>query len=271
MSKFLLMDIGGTNLRIATANEKRIISEEETKSAELFNKLNELKKEKFDLAVIAFAGQIDRKNAIARNGPNNQIKNLSFRNLGKRVILIRDTVAQLVAESQKRKEKNIIFLTISTGIGMSAIIDGKIVQGKDGNFGEIGHTVINFDDNVLCSCKRKNHIEAYIGGHNLEKIAKEKGKDIDYLLDHLNEFREGEKILNAYVSLFENIINLFDPELIIVGGPAYIKHKRLFRSIIKETKNRVIVRMPKIIGAKIKNNDIMGAWIIAKNPKIILT
>jgi predicted NBD/HSP70 family sugar kinase len=263
------MDIGGTNLRIATANNKEIISIEEMKTEMLREKLNELKLKKFDRAVIAFAGQIDKNRKIALAGPNNKIRNLNFKQIAKEVILVRDTTAQLVAESLNLKAKNIVFLTLSTGVGMSAKINGKILEGKNGNFGEIGHTVINFDDHLPCTCERYNHIEAYIGGKALSEIASKKRKDIDYLLDHLFEFKEGKLIFEAYVSLFENIINLTDPEVIIVGGPAFLKHRKLFKKVIAEVRKRVIVKMPKILPAKLLNNGIIGAWLIAKNPTIL--
>lgn len=262
---FLLFDIGGTYFRYAYANEKKILSYYEEKSEDIKKQVLEKIKGNEDRIVIGFAGQIDRKRNRIIFGPNNKARNISFK--GKNFILVRDTTLNLIAETFGRKEKNVIYLTLSTGIGCSVMLNGRLVMGKDGNLGEVGHTVINFYGNKLCSCGKKNHAEGYLGGKELERISNEEKIPLQQVLKN-KEVVEKYKLLDGYASLIANLINTFDPELIILGGAVYRNNKEFFRKAIEKSKEYVVNRMPKFASAKY-NNGIKGAWIIAKNPEIL--
>lgn len=68
--------------------------------------------------------------------------------------------------------KNLIYLTMSTGVGAGVVAEGKLVQGADGNAGEIGHLVLQVDG-PECGCGLNGCFEAYCGGKRLAKRFRE--------------------------------------------------------------------------------------------------
>lgn len=139
-----------------------------------------------------------------------------------------------------RGSDNLIYITVSTGIGGGIIIDKKIYQGKNGASGEFGHICIE-DDGRKCLCGNFGCLEAYASGTAIVAIAKEylsKQKD-SILLELSNNNPDNidcfmiEKA--AYlgdipsVQIWENagqklghgisiLLQLLDPNVIIIGG-----------------------------------------------------
>jgi glucokinase len=68
---------------------------------------------------------------------------------------------------------NMIYLTISTGIGAGVIVDGTVLSGWDGNAGEVGHIALDSDGVMPCGCGKRGHWEAYCSGENIPLYAKE--------------------------------------------------------------------------------------------------
>ena len=71
---------------------------------------------------------------------------------------------------------NIIFLSWGTGIGGGIIIDGKLMIGKNGFAGEIGHILID-PNGPLCNCGLFGCLESFVSGSALVKLA----------IDHINK------------------------------------------------------------------------------------
>ena len=138
-----------------------------------------------------------------------------------------------------KNEKDVIFVNIGWGVGISIICNGKLYYGKSGYSGEFGHSPV-FDNEIICHCGKKGCLETEISGVALErkfKNALENGsisilsgkkaiKDItaDDILEAviINEDTLGIEIiqeigsqLGRYISM---LINIFNPELVILGG-----------------------------------------------------
>ena len=135
--------------------------------------------------------------------------------------------------------RNVLFVNIDYGIGLGILIDGKLYYGKSGFSGEFGHIPF-FDNEILCHCGKKGCLETEASGLSLirkfkEKIeegftssAMKKKKDISEitLLDIITAAKNedmlcieilaeiGEKIGKGIALL----INIFNPELLILGG-----------------------------------------------------
>ena len=135
--------------------------------------------------------------------------------------------------------RNVLFVNIDYGIGLGILIDGKLYYGKSGFSGEFGHIPF-FDNEILCHCGKKGCLETEASGLSLirkfkEKIeegftssAMKKKKDISEitLLDIIAAAKNedmlcieilaeiGEKIGKGIALL----INIFNPELLILGG-----------------------------------------------------
>ncbi|MBQ8837787.1 MAG: ROK family transcriptional regulator [Bacteroidales bacterium] len=136
-------------------------------------------------------------------------------------------------------EKDILFLNVAWGLGMGMIIDGKLSYGRSGFSGEIGHFPLLNNDQI-CRCGKVGCLETGASGYALHRIVMEKLKDgRSSMLS--TKFQNGEKItlkdildavheedVLAIESVAETgttlgraiagIINIFNPELIIIGG-----------------------------------------------------
>jgi len=128
--------------------------------------------------------------------------------------------------------ENMVYLTISTGIGAGIIVDGSLVEGKDGNFGEIGHIIVD-NNGLSCGCGGTDHWEAYCSGNNLPRMAEElHGYSCSDARDLFAAYKNGDRDAAAVVDTMQsynarglaNIMNMFDPELIAVGGGVALNH-----------------------------------------------
>jgi len=140
-------------------------------------------------------------------------------------------------------EKNVLFVNVSWGLGLGIITDGKLYYGKSGFAGEFGH-VIAFDNDVICHCGKKGCLEtgasgSYIYKKFMEKVAEGSSTILEKRI-HKGETIIQEDILNAAIhedmlsiELIEDVgtalgkhiaglINLFNPELVIIGGTVAI-------------------------------------------------
>jgi glucokinase len=130
-----------------------------------------------------------------------------------------------------KDKRNAVFLTLGTGIGSSIVMDGRIVNGSSGLAGELGHTVI-VAGGKPCSCGRKGCFERYASTsafvQDYKEEALQNGKTgVDVSGETIMELvMRAEPIALAvyqrfihYISIgLTNVIHLFNPEKIIIGG-----------------------------------------------------
>lgn len=162
--------------------------------------------------------------------------------LGISTFLENDTKALSYAEFNSgiiKDEKNVLFVNIDNGIGLGILINNSIYYGKSGFSGEFGHIPI-FDNEILCRCGKIGCLETEASGYALRRIVREKinngstsilkgkfqnledikikdilqaaHKDDNLAIDAINYI--GDKLGKGIASL----INIFNPELIIIGG-----------------------------------------------------
>lgn len=135
--------------------------------------------------------------------------------------------------------RTFVFITLGTGVGGGVILDGKIINGFNGAGGELGHISMVYDG-VKCSCGRKGCWEAYASVTALINQTKEAmAKNPESLMHKLAE-KEGkvsgrtafdaskqgdtsakevvERYLNYVADGITSIINIFQPERIVIGG-----------------------------------------------------
>jgi glucokinase len=90
-----------------------------------------------------------------------------------RVVLRNDATAAAVGERFFGDGgENLVYLTISTGIGAGAVVDGHVLSGRDGNAAEVGHVTVD-PHGRPCGCGGVGHWEAYCSGANLPAYARE--------------------------------------------------------------------------------------------------
>jgi len=218
------------------------------------------------------------------------------------VYLVNDCTAAVIGEHRFGAGKgvnNLVYVTLSTGIGGGAYVDGHLLLGKDGNAVEIGHMVIDFKGRLKCGCGKRGHWEAYCSGANIPNFAKlmlnemDKRKIEESLLFKLVRgdlsgltteviFRaanEGDEIslrivreigrLNAIG--FANIVNVYDPSLITVGGSIALNNPKLvLEPIRKSLGNYTVNKVPKIVLTPLGSDIVLyGAVALALNPSQI--
>ena len=133
-------------------------------------------------------------------------------------------------------EKDLIMVTLGTGVGGGIIIDGHAVVGAHGAGGEIGHITVRDDETEACGCGRKGCLEQYASATGLVRLAKryfEKntknsiltGKEIT-ATEVFDAAKAGDAIAIGLVdevceilgSTLSNIACVVNPEIIVIGG-----------------------------------------------------
>ncbi|EHQ26830.1 ROK family transcriptional regulator [Mucilaginibacter paludis] len=160
--------------------------------------------------------------------------------IGIKVFLENDSRAMAYGEFTTgivHHEKNVLFLNLDYGLGMGIMINSQLYYGKSGFAGEFGHMPI-FNNEILCHCGKKGCLETEASGWALTRLFKEKltegsssilsnrplneiqlsdiieaaGKDDVLAIELIAEI--GEKLGRGIALL----INIFNPELVILGG-----------------------------------------------------
>jgi glucokinase len=171
------------------------------------------------------------------------LRDIMQERLGKRTFLINDADAAALGEfyfGAAQGAHNFIYLTISTGIGGGIVIDGKIYTGAIGAAGEVGHMTID-ENGPICNCGNRGCWETLASGTALAREAKR--QIVGGVRTSILEYAEGdiEKVTaqaihsaaqqgdsvakeliartGYYVGVgLANLINIFNPELIVIGG-----------------------------------------------------
>ena len=95
--------------------------------------------------------------------------------LGFPVALTNDANAAAIGEMTygvAKGMKHFIMITLGTGVGSGIVVDGKLVYGKDGFAGELGHVIVR-ENGRPCGCGRKGCLEAYCSATGIARTAKE--------------------------------------------------------------------------------------------------
>lgn len=133
-------------------------------------------------------------------------------------------------------EKNMILVTLGTGVGGGIIINGKIVVGSHGAGGELGHVCVNPHETDSCGCGRKGCLEQYASATGIVRLAKKKlqnetrttalNPDTVTAKDVFDAVKAGDQVAIEVAQLFgrylghglANAAVLTDPAVIVIGG-----------------------------------------------------
>lgn len=156
-----------------------------------------------------------------------------------------------------RGTDNFMYITISTGIGSGIVLDGKLFRGEWGNAGEIGHITINHEG-PKCSCGSYGCWEAYASGTALARFAREgilNGRETIIKDMAPNEIKaenifdaakKGDKFALELVEKegfylgagLANVVNAFNPGLIVIGGGLSNEWEMFYNKMINTMKIR---------------------------------
>ena len=173
------------------------------------------------------------------------------------------------------KEEDAVFLTIGTGIGGAVFLEDKLLRPKKYEGFEIGHMTIK-KGGMKCNCGNCGCFERYASMRVLkEKISKLYKKELTVvelkeILLNIDKNDKVEKIVDEYIEDLSigiaNLINIFEPEIISIGGSfVYYKEQLLDRLKDKLSNDDLLFndrKIPKIVVAKLKNDaGIIGSVI----------
>lgn len=162
-----------------------------------------------------------------------------------------------------------IGIYFGTGIGNAILIDGKLLIGKNGAAGEIGHIPCLISEQ-LCTCGNRGCMETYVSGLVLERMCREKfpGTSIQELFSKYGQDRHVLSYIKRMAVPIATEINIFDPDYIIIGGGIIamkqFPHETLEKDVYEYIRKPMPAENMKIIYSRPSQcNGIIGAAIYA--------
>ncbi|PSL48745.1 putative NBD/HSP70 family sugar kinase [Chitinophaga niastensis] len=217
--------------------------------------------------------------------------------VGIRVFLENDSRAMAYGEFCSdivNGERDVLFLNLDYGIGMGVVIDGKLYYGKSGYSGEVGHIPL-FDNEIICHCGKKGCMETEASGWALVRMFRQKlqagsssmltrthaSPDDIHLHDIINAANHDDMLaIELIAKIGENLgrgvallINIFNPELVILGGSlaASQDHIRLpIKSAMKKYSLSLVSNDTKLRMSLLgERAGIIGACLLVRHKLLI--
>jgi glucokinase len=288
---FIAVDIGATNIRVATGNMDglgaKLSEHTDTQngpdgvSQQIIRMIEALDAEEIQAIGIGSIGPISLSTGEITNTPNYPFNYIPVvgplkEHFGVRTTIVNDCAAAVLGEQTFGAGKgleNIVYVTMSTGLGGGAIVDDHLLMGKDGNAVEVGHITIDANSKTRCGCGGYGHWEAFCGGKNLPKhaakiikkdswrrslMADMTGGDLSKITTKtiFDAAKQGDEVALRVVEEvgrinavgFANIVNAYDPELITIGGSIALNNPEMILEPIHQHIDRYLLnRRPEIM------------------------
>jgi glucokinase len=184
---------------------------------------------------IGCGGPLDSERGILIAPPhlpgwrNVPVSELALRAYERPVTLENDATAAAAGEHRwgaGAGTDNMVYLTISTGVGGGVVIGGNLYRGAAGNGGELGHVTVDWHGRICRGCGRRGCLEAYVSGTSIAERAREAGFDVETAEEVAAAARAGDELagrvwdetVEALACGLTSIVNLFEPELVVLGG-----------------------------------------------------
>lgn len=259
------VDLGGTNIsagQVTKSGKVIRVEKKETLAREGKEKVIKRIKELISLLMrdsvrgigIGSPGPLSSTKGIVYNPPNLPgWKNVHLRDILSKefnlpVILEKDANCACFGEKWVGRGKDaasLICLTLGTGIGGGIILDNKLWRGIDDTAAEIGHMTIA-PDGPLCGCGNYGCLEAFSSASALVKRAFKRGANFSTAKDIYEAARKGNKLAcelleetGRYLGIgIANLVNLLNPEMVVLCGRMAKAGNYILKPIRKEVKKR---------------------------------
>lgn len=210
-----------------------------------------------------------------------------------KIYIENDTRAMLYGEYMQgvvKGEKNILFINLNWGLGLSIFINGELYYGKSGFSGEFGHFCF-FDNEILCHCGKKGCIETEASGSALHRKLLERYKEgsstilaakIDknekITLADMIEAIQKEDVL--CIEILEEmglnlgrgiagLMNIFNPELVVLGGALSLTGEYIslpIKSAIRKYSLNLVSQDTEIRLSKLgERAGVLGACLLSRS------
>jgi glucokinase len=244
------IDLGGTHVKMALVDQDgRIVDLKQvdtpTRPRELVALLRRTAAPWFGRRLlgtgVGVAGDVDPVRGVVRFAPNLRWKNVPlgrlFRRAGFPGPIFFDNDASAAAWGAyhveiRRRSRDLVVLTLGTGVGGGLVLDGRIYRGVTGSAGELGHMAID-PRGPLCGCGARGCLETFVGGVHLVRRARKlfprwdarrRGPLTPAVLHALA--RRGDRTARrlwdeagtALGTALSNLINIFNPDTILLCG-----------------------------------------------------
>lgn len=290
MERYLALDVGATNTRCVVVDDERQIlarrtrpTPQETTAAEFTDAIGQIVDATLaaagipggaiDAAGIASFGPLDTDRGTITTTPNlaSDLADVPIREPvvdrladATPVVVLNDAVAGVIAEHRRGSEDNVVYLTLSSGVGVGAVVDGSVLRGRGGNAAEIGHLVLEPDSDRPCGCGGRGHWEAFAGGENMPAYARAIAANEQVTTRLSLETLSAAQLFEEYgadplatetidrVGKWNaigvaNLVHAFAPDRIAVGGAVALENPTLiFEPIVRTLEARLTVEEPSI-------------------------
>ncbi len=318
-SPVLAIDLGGTKIIAAIISSSgQVVAKEyhltlasegpQAVTSRMFSAIEHLLNEsnlglsQLDSISIAAAGAIDSDKGLVTSSPNLPgwsdvpLRDMVSRQFGVDAFLLNDASAAALGEHRLgagRGTANLIYITVSTGIGGGIIIGGKLYLGSRGSAGEMGHMTIDVNG-PRCSCGNVGCLEVMASGAAIAREALRRlrdgesstlsdivaGKIENITAEEVGLAAQGgdrlalEVVLRAATYLgvgLVNIVNIFNPEMIVIGGGVAKMGDLLLgpvRKMVAERAFRLSAGAVRIVPTQLGDDaGVLGAAVFAMEQK----
>jgi len=251
---------------------------------------------------IASAGIIDMEKGVITSSPNLPgwhdipLRGIIEERYKISTFLLNDASAAALGEHRFGAGKganNLIYITVSTGIGGGIIINGKLYLGSSGSAGEIGHATVDVNG-PGCDCGNTGCLEVLASGTAVAREAIRRisrgesssltemvaGKIEDITAEKVSlAAQDGDSLASEVISKAAgylgagvvNLVNIFNPEVIIIGGGMAKMGDLLFdpvRQAVRERAFQLSAQAVRIVPAQLGDDvSVFGAAIFALEQK----
>jgi glucokinase len=244
---------------------------------------------------IGCGGPLDRQRGLILSPPNLPgwdkfpVVELLQNHFRVPVLLDNDANVAAIGEHQHgagRGIHDLVYLTISTGIGGGVIVADRVLYGVCDGAGEIGHITI-LPEGPVCGCGARGCLESLCSGTSIARRAREKisssGQETILRASEISAKTVAEAAGNGdglagevwdetiyYLAIgIANVLNTLAPEAVILGGGVSLAGEQLFQPLREQVRNRVKI-LPadkiRILQAQLGGDSgIHGALILAQS------
>ena len=274
MARYLGFDVGATNTRAAVADADGTVlgrrdrpTPTEGDGAAIADAVREAGADacgdagvdptEIERAAVATVAEIDRDRGGVVD-PANFPEDVDFvplagalSDLAADVLLLNDAAAGALGEREglgraspstaDDAPDDLVYLSMSTGIGAGVISDGRLLEGHRGNAAEVGHLGLDPEGRMPCGCGGDGHWEAYCSGGNLPDyarfLAETEGIDTDLPLEEVDAAdvfaavgddpladRLVERLADWNAQGVAAVVHAYDPEVVAVGGAVALEN-----------------------------------------------
>ena len=173
--------------------------------------------------------------------------------------------------------RNMVCLTLGTGVGSGLILDNRLYRGEGFAAGELGHVPLN-EKGPVCNCGGRACLERYVGNRYLQKEAARIFKNKNLSLEDIDRLAsQGDQRAKRFWAEaarhigcgLVGVVNLLNPRRIVIGGGISNAYRHLFPTIRETLKKRAMrtpAQMVEIVRAQLgPRAGVLGAYVLVNH------